>query len=233
MSLHNCGFCISSTFFLFFFLSFQRTSSLLWFNENMSIVDVYPSPSPCADTPECSESHGDHSVVRGTERPEAYMAVPSRGSCTPSGHDCREAACDECGPPKTPGQIAAEMTDAAPLAGMASFKRALYVYNERGIEGKGTRSEQQSWHWREFLAKREICERCAGCSAVIAPSDRYYVDLPRSAGKKQRLPRKDRTLCKDCFVKFLRSKLGNDDDAIAVDYKVFKKRESDSVCILL
>ena len=233
MSLHNCGFCISSTFFLFFFLSFQRTSSLLWFNENMSIVDVYPSPSPCADTPECSESHGDHSVVRGTERPEAYMAVPSRGSCTPSGHDCREAACDECGPPKTPGQIAAEMTDAAPLAGMAGFKRALYVYNERGIEGKGTRSEQQSWHWREFLAKREICERCAGCSTVIAPSDRYYVDLPRSAGKKQRLPRKDRTLCKDCFVKFLRSKLGNDDDAIAVEYKAFKKRESASVCILM
>ena len=233
MSLPNCGFCISSTFFLFFFLSFQRTSSLLWFNENMSIVDVYPSPSPCADTPECSESHGDHSVVRGTERPEAYMAVPSRGSCTPSGHDCREAACDECGPPKTPGQIAAEMTDAAPLAGMASFKRALYVYNERGIEGKGTRSEQQSWHWREFLAKREICERCAGCSTVIAPSDRYYVDLPRSAGKKQRLPRKDRTLCKDCFVKFLRSKLGNDDDAIAVEYKAFKKRESASVCILM
>lgn len=233
MSLHNCGFCISSTFFLFFFLSFQRTSSLLWFNENMSIVDVYPSPSPCADTPECSESHGDHSVVRGTERPEAYMAVPSRGSCTPSGHDCREAACDECGPPKTPGQIAAEMTDAAPFAGMAGFKRALYVYNERGIEGKGTRSEQQSWHWREFLAKREICERCAGCSTVIAPSDRYYVDLPRSAGKKQRLPRKDRTLCKDCFVKFLRSKLGNDDDAIAVEYKAFKKRESASVCILM
>lgn len=202
-------------------------------NCNMSIVDVYPSPSPSADTPECNDTHANHSVVGGTERPQAYMAVPTQSSCTPSGHDCSHDDCDSCGPQKTPGQIAAEMTDAVPFAGMAGFKRALYVYNERGIVGKGKRSEQQSWHWREFLAKREICERCAGCSTVIAPSDRYYVDLPRSAGKKQRLPRKERTLCKDCFVKFLRSKLGNDDDAIAAEYEIFKKRESASACVLM